>query len=298
MRCTSPVKLDSGVTVSCGQCRACRFARAREWATRIVHELPYWEASCFVTLTLSDEYLYSSERRVQGAPSSLDVGELQRFLKRLRARLSRRIRYYACGEYGDSTGRPHYHAILFGVSVSEHELGLPVKSCWECLSGPVVDAWNNGVERGFVSIGYVGFESALYVAKYVRKKLTGKMGKEAYEDKGLRPPFQVVSQKLGFRYAMDHADQIRDNLYVSMRGVRMAVNRYYREKLGITSEEVAENRHDALAERRKEDWTKFGDPENRALGLRMDLFDFEQGERRESIAASRDELLRRQGDDL
>ena len=79
--------------VPCGHCIACRIARSREWAVRILHETEFWESSCFVTLTYRDEDLPPN--------GSLDRYALTNYFKRLRKDLGdRKIKYYACGEYG------------------------------------------------------------------------------------------------------------------------------------------------------------------------------------------------------
>ena len=121
MQCTSPFHIknpdrfkykkpnelvgDEWLDVPCGHCLACRIARTREWTVRLLHESEFWEDTIFVTLTYDDEHLPSDR--------SLVPRDLTLFFKRLRKDLGdRKIKYYACGEYGDTFGRPHYHAII------------------------------------------------------------------------------------------------------------------------------------------------------------------------------------------
>ena len=47
------------IEVPCGHCVACRIARSREWAVRLLHESEFWDDFCFVTLTYDDEHLFS-----------------------------------------------------------------------------------------------------------------------------------------------------------------------------------------------------------------------------------------------
>ena len=85
-------------------------SRAREWAVRLYSELKTTEKSCFITLTYSDE----------NNPIILKKSDFQKFIKRLRKDYD--IKYFACGEYGDKTLRPHFHAILFGVNFSDDKI--------------------------------------------------------------------------------------------------------------------------------------------------------------------------------
>lgn len=86
---------------------ACRINRRRGWAGRILLESMGYPASYFVTLTYAPPFLPLADGRVP----TLFKPDLQNFCKRLRKRFS--FRYFACGEYGETRGRPHYHLILF-----------------------------------------------------------------------------------------------------------------------------------------------------------------------------------------
>lgn len=104
--------------------------------------------------------------------------------------LDGRLRYYACGEYGDVTLRPHYHAILFGVSSGY-------------LRPRVNEIWHQGV-RNDVSI--VTDSRIRYVAGYIDKKYFGDLGSRAYRD--VEPPFQLYSKSLGIDFATRNYEQI------------------------------------------------------------------------------------------
>lgn len=120
------------------------------------------EDNAFVTLTYSDEFL---PRTSSGLPT-LDRGHLQAFLKRLRAKWDLgRLRFYAVGEYGDVTERPHYHLAVFGLPscIRKRRSG---RCCAACDA--VSSAWG----MGHVSVDTLLPESAAYVAGYVVKKMT------------------------------------------------------------------------------------------------------------------------------
>ena len=115
MQCTSPVvgyRAPSGVVFSdtkvagdqvllpCGRCIGCRLDRSRDWALRCVHESKLYDQNCFITLTYDDEQMASS--------CTLVPEHLQMFWKRLRRAIEPvRIRYFACGEYGDDEDFSH-----------------------------------------------------------------------------------------------------------------------------------------------------------------------------------------------
>lgn len=206
----------------CGQCLPCRINRRRLWAHRILLESLCHEWSAFVTLTYSDEDLPDDR--------SVSVVAVQNFLKRLRkAAYPRRIRFFACGEYGDISWRPHYHLALFGVHPGESEL---VAECWPF---------------GMVDLGEVNNDSAQYIAGYVTKKLTSlKDDDVAIKLGGLTPEFARMSLRpglgalalsglsewltteLGSRWIVENGDVP----YVLQHGKRRApLGRYLRQKL-------------------------------------------------------------------
>lgn len=204
---------------------------------RILHELCEHPDGLFVTLTYSPECLPPG--------GSLVKADLQKFFKRLRRRLEpRKVRYYASGEYGDLFGRPHYHAIVFGVGFSDREV--------------IEDAWR----LGRIHVGTVTYDSARYTADYVQKKLYGKKEKQ-YKDRNLTPPFSLQSLGLG----RDYADRNRSDLSVSQsvtcRGEPIGLPRYYRKRLAVDSDQLAQKAKEQ-AQRVIEHWVprvgQFGVP--------------------------------------
>lgn len=120
------------------------------------------ERSCFITLTYDDAHL----------PPGLTLvkRDWQLFMKRLRERMGVPIRFFMCGEYGELRGRPHYHALLFGVDFEDKRPWSKSES-GETLfrSATLETVW----QLGFCLIGSVTFQSAAYVARYVMKKELG-----------------------------------------------------------------------------------------------------------------------------
>ena len=166
------------IPYGCGQCMPCRINRGRLWQHRILLESLLHGDSTFLTLTYDDENLPTSIDNSTGMLDfTLDPEDLTKFWKKLRSKIyPRKVRYYSVGEYGDESGRPHYHASVFGVSHHEQEV---FESCWT---------------KGFVYAGDVTFESAAYVARYVTKKMT------SFDDCRLRgryPEFARQSNRPG-----------------------------------------------------------------------------------------------------
>lgn len=208
----------------CGQCIGCKLERSRQWAVRCMHENVMHDFSSYITLTFNDDH----------APwdGSLDYKVFQRFLKRARKKLGK-FRYYMCGEYGGENGRPHYHAILFGVYFPDRVFDRTSPSGCNLYRSPTLESlW----PFGFSSVGDVTFESAAYVARYCTKKVTGDPSFMHYLrelDDGTRiyltPEFGHMSLKpgIGIPFFNKYRDEILDNGSVVMRGVEMKAPKAY-----------------------------------------------------------------------
>lgn len=216
MNCINPFHVPPKVgestsfSVPCGQCAWCKGQRAREWALRCIHELVYWDKSVFVTLTYCPDELPKDQ--------CLRKRDLQLFFKRLRKAAKRKLRYYACGQYGDKFLRPHYHAIIFGVGADEKQL--------------LTDSWGHG----FVDCGTVTFESCRYVANYLESKPYTDKDKAKYDLMELTYPFQLQSQGIGGRFITDNFDQLSTMGYVTQGGIAQSLPRYYKQRLLLDKE--------------------------------------------------------------
>ncbi len=148
------------MSVPCGQCTGCRLERSRQWAVRCMHEASLHEDNSYVTLTYSDENL--------PLYGSLAKEDFQLFMKRLRKRFAdRKVRFFHCGEYGESERRPHYHALLFGLDFAD-KVPWRMSKGHQLFRSPVLEkVWTQGNSE----IGAVSFESAAYVARYCVKTL-------------------------------------------------------------------------------------------------------------------------------
>lgn len=76
------------------------------------------------------------------------------------------LRYFAVGEYGSHTKRPHYHIIIFGWSPSDAEYLKTIRNNPYFISPTLSKLW----QFGFHSISSVSPAVAKYCARYVTKK--------------------------------------------------------------------------------------------------------------------------------
>jgi hypothetical protein len=166
------------------------------------------EESCFVTLT------YNEENKPKYG--FLNKEHLQKYIRSLRKKNPKRdIRYFAVGEYGDKSGRPHYHLCLFGISDQTKEGKKDITNSWRKIRSQF-KCYKPGYirDRGFVQIGTLTKDSAQYVAGYVQKKLTNKNDPYAAWKLGQCPPeFAIMSKKpgIGAKFADAYASKLLKN---------------------------------------------------------------------------------------
>lgn len=175
------------IKVPCGQCIGCRLERSRQWALRCMHESSLYNRNCFLTLTYNQESLPKD--------GGLQLRDWQLFLKRLRKKYGAGIRFFHCGEYGEKNGRPHYHACIFNFDFSDRKPYKTVNGHTLYTSKSLSDLWSDpdtGASLGFCTIGDVTFESAVYVARYITKKINGPKAKEHYQ--GKKPEYITMSR--------------------------------------------------------------------------------------------------------
>ena len=136
--------------VPCGKCPICVKAKVNSWLFRLDQELKRSVNPLFVTLTYNEETVPHGNDCL-----TLCKKDLQNFFKRLRKSYEKtnpnapKIKYYACGEYGSKTKRPHYHIILFNLQNSDL----------------VHKAWGNG----FTMSAPLRDGGTTYVLKYMHK---------------------------------------------------------------------------------------------------------------------------------
>jgi len=234
-------------TVPCGSCLGCRAEQARQWTVRIMHERQMHRSAWFLTLTYDEERIPEN--------GSLRAQDFSRFIKAMRRDYpAQRIRYYGCGEYGEKSERPHYHAVLYGPDFLD--------KCVVRNSG-VSDVWRSQTleaywPHGMSEFGTVTVRSAAYVAGYVRKKVSKKVAPDNYlrvnpltgELVQLEKEFARMSLNpaIGLRWIEKFWRDVYPRDFVVVDGVEMKPPRYYdkwleRERPSLFME-VLERRHD------------------------------------------------------
>ncbi len=190
----------TSIRLPCGQCVGCRLERSRQWALRCLHESSLYTDNCFITLTYNDDNLPWDR--------SLNKNHFQKFMKRLRKEnAEKKIRFYQCGEYGESTpendfiARPHYHACIFNHDFSDKEVFKETEGIITYSSDTLDRIWG----KGFTTIGDVSMESAAYCARYIMKKINGQRKEAHYETTNettgeiinLVPEYNTMSRRPG-----------------------------------------------------------------------------------------------------
>jgi hypothetical protein len=254
-----PFAYAKGFNLPCGQCIGCRLKYSQEWAVRLMHENEMHEESCFITLTMNNEYLESREN-----PYSLDKSEFQKFMKRLRKRYGKQIRYFHCGEYGEKNSRPHYHAIIFGMDFEDKELFSVRDEIRLYTSEILAELW----PHGFVTLGSVTMESCAYVARYVCKKQKGKNAEKHYirwdpltgEGTPIEPEYATMSRKpgIGKTWFDKYKEDVFPHDYVVIKKHKIRPPRFYDKQL--TEEEL-----EKIKEKRAEELPEVIDEYNEAM---------------------------------
>jgi len=219
MACDNLLYLRSGIPVPCGKCPPCKIRHVNEWVFRVMWEEEHNSISShFITLTYDTLHVPISANGFL----TLRKKDLQNFFKRLRKNTGiQGIKYYACGEYGTKTSRPHYHAIIFNC---------PDPAAY-------ADAWSlDGTQLGGVDVGNVSADSIAYCLKYIDKdSFRAKRYRHQRDDR--EREFPLMSQGLGKSYVENksivgyHKADLSRNFVTNKAGYRVSMPRYYRQKI-------------------------------------------------------------------
>lgn len=200
--------------VPCGRCIECRKLHVNSWYVRLKAEYDNATSARWVTLTYDDEHLsyYNNYTGEVTEKPCLNYADVQNFMKKYRRDTGdENLKYYIAGEYGEKSGRPHYHAILFNFTSPDK----------------IQEAW----KYGNVAFFELKDEAIYYTLKYSLKRATkikknddGRSLEKALMSKGLGMCFLTAAMRKHFTDDVSRP--------VTMLGnKKLPLPRYYREKL-------------------------------------------------------------------
>lgn len=223
----------------------CTKSRASGWSFRLVKEGESASLSLFITLTYNTENVPITKKGFMTLDRDIEVknpryekqlkqweigkrkrkpkevyrrgSDLTNFFKKLRKLSNTNVRYYAVGEYGSETWRPHYHVILFNV---DYEY--------------VIKAW----DKGEVHFGTVSEASIGYTLKYISKEK--RVPQHQNDDRV--PEYSRMSKGIGANYLTDaikqwHKADLDQRLYLPLLdGKKAPMPRYYKERIYTKAE--------------------------------------------------------------
>lgn len=243
--CLTPfiVKQHDNIPVPCGKCPECKARRISGWSFRLMNEFKRASSGYFITLTYDTKHVPISRNGFM----ELRKRDVQLFFKRLRKAhtaadtFNNPIKYYAAGEYGGKTKRPHYHIILFNAKL---ELIQP--------------SW----DLGQIHYGEVNEASVGYTLKYISKM--SKFPMHRNDDR--QPEFSLMSKRLGFNYLTPqmikwHNDDPNNRMYCNIEdGKKISMPRYYKEKIYDEHTRIMAGKHqlNIMQQQEAENIAKYG----------------------------------------
>lgn len=242
-RCWSPVRIrcdpaawndfHSFAYVPCGKCPACLARKRQEWMVRNTIEFRHATNAYFITLTYGPQFLPVGSN---GKPT-LVKKDFQDFMKRLRRACEPdKIRFFACGEYGDRGLRPHYHAIIYNWPEDRLDIDKVVAKTWTF----------NQDSRGIEIRRVTDLRAVNYTAKYTLKS-------HDYADRE-QSPFMLCSRRpaIGSQELAGRAKYESESPQMSYTledGVHAPVPRYFRNNFKKIMSEDAYARYEAFRRR-------------------------------------------------
>lgn len=259
----------------CGQCLPCRIRRRKHWTHRLILESFRHENSSFLTLT------YDAGHLPEG--SALQKSHVQKFIKRLRKAWGKPLRYYAVGEYGEEKGRPHYHAIIFGLpGCLEARMSSVERAVCGCVTCTLVrNCWG----MGRTDCAFFTSESAQYVAGYVSSKTKVPARKE----------FAVMSLRpgLGANSLTELVELVQRNPCLMVNGdvptvlrhgsVVYPLGRYLRQKLRLALGMSADVPGEAVKASYKQVFGVFREDAERAREKKKDVYKMRKEENTQKV---------------
>lgn len=240
------------IELPCGKCIGCRIRKREEWAVRIYAESKMHGVNWFATMTYDDVHI----PRDYG----LNYADVQQLNKNLRKKFGA-FRFFVAGEYGDKFGRPHYHAIYFGLDLPD------VRKCNSVYADHDLyqsEQFESSWGKGQCIFGAVTYESARYCATYTTKRVTGEIADEHYERYSpltgeiTRVPAEFAKMSLKPGLGVSWLEKYWPDLYLTghnavvINGSKKTIPRYFDKQLDRIAPMVLEGvRYDRYKEAMK-----------------------------------------------
>ncbi|ASJ79150.1 replication protein [Ruegeria phage vB_RpoMi-V15] len=160
----------------CRKCSKCMRVRRTRWFNRALAECKATHAqgkrTWSVTLTFDPVHLAGVLGEARGLPGHdwqarierAAYGHVQKYYKRLRKALSCKLRYMGVAEYGEETGRLHFHVLI-------HEVNKPI------TKRTIEKLWRSNVHARLVRNPD---RQAGYIVKYLTKDASSRMRASRY----------------------------------------------------------------------------------------------------------------------
>lgn len=186
---------------SCGHCPECLKKKSSYWALLSQAYVADGHNAIMVTLTY-DQYQHDKNGKIVrdklGFPLELppdttirlSVHDIQVFIKRLRRRFPD-LKYICAGEYGEHTGRAHYHLMLFDVCFSDAVFYKKSKRGNRIYTSATLSKiWSHGICT--IDCLCANAACASYCTKYTAKQ------------RGADDTFITASRDIGMRWLSEH----------------------------------------------------------------------------------------------
>jgi hypothetical protein len=271
MPCIKPINVKNKKTkqdmlVPCGKCYACLQKRRSHWTFRLMQEAKSSSSAKFITLTFNDDMLHHSV--TPDGELTIKKEHIQNFMKRYRKRhenerniYDKPLKYFATGEYGSRTDRPHYHLILFNLVIDENTSDR-IQKAWSYYDNKT----HTFIPYGNIHVGKVNNASIHYITKYLIDYQN--------EDKTnytRQKPFNLMSKKppIGSSY-FKNADvhRLNNDFCGVLNGSKIDLPRIYKDKFFSEFQkkdrfykmlDEAEKRHLKFVEKHGDNWQDIKD---------------------------------------
>lgn len=219
------------IELPCGKCIGCRSDKALDWTVRMTHEASLYEYNQFVTLTYDEENIPHD--------FGLHHKHYQDWIRKLRKHYPEiSLRYYMCGEYGEINSRPHFHAAIFNLNITDLEQYSERDGHKTFTSKKMTKIWG----KGNVIMGEsLTPQSCAYIAGYMLKELKAIDQEHGFRITDLETgqefdrisPYQRMSNRpgIGRNWIEKYQTDTFPDDFIILDGKRFPVPDYYLRRL-------------------------------------------------------------------